>query len=150
LPRKILLSEETSELANIPDVKEKLQQLDGWAPLILCMMYESQRKQSFWKPYFDILPKEFSTPMFWEQKDLDELAGTSVIGKSKAEKTPAAAIMHLTRRFIDKIGKDDAETLYKETLLPIIQVMSTIMKIETATVKLKSISMSTTESPRCV
>ncbi|CAM0143114.1 Ribosomal lysine N-methyltransferase 4 [Umbelopsis sp. WA50703] len=100
LPRKILLSEETSELANIPDVKEKLQQLDGWAPLILCMMYESQRKQSFWKPYFDILPKEFSTPMFWEQKDLDELAGTSVI---------------------DKIGKDDAETLYKETLLPIIQ-----------------------------
>ncbi|KAG2183393.1 hypothetical protein INT43_006399 [Umbelopsis isabellina] len=100
LPRKILLSEETSELANIPDVKEKLQQLDGWSPLILCMMYESQREQSFWKPYFDILPKEFSTPMFWDQKDLKELAGTSVI---------------------DKIGKEDAETLYNETLLPIIK-----------------------------
>ncbi|KAJ2964450.1 hypothetical protein NQZ79_g637 [Umbelopsis isabellina] len=100
LPRKVLLSEETSELANIPDVKEKLQQLDGWSPLILCMMYESQREQSFWKPYFDILPKEFSTPMFWDQKDLEELASTSVI---------------------DKIGKEDAETLYKETLLPIIK-----------------------------
>lgn len=26
--------------------------MSGWSPLILCLMYESQREDSFWKPYF--------------------------------------------------------------------------------------------------
>jgi hypothetical protein len=37
-----------------------LDELDGWSPLILCMMYELDREDSFWKPYFgkDWYPSE--------------------------------------------------------------------------------------------
>jgi hypothetical protein len=33
-------------------IAEELSELPGWSPLILCMMYESQKEDSFWKPYF--------------------------------------------------------------------------------------------------
>lgn len=80
LPRNVLLSEETSELAKLPKMKQILNTLDGWGPLILCLMYESKLNNSFWKPYLDILPKTFTTPMFWDTNDLKELTGTGVIG----------------------------------------------------------------------
>ncbi|KAG2175165.1 hypothetical protein INT44_007653 [Umbelopsis vinacea] len=100
LPRKVLLSEETSQLATKPGMKDILNSQQGWAPLILCLMYELKSKNSFWKPYLDILPNAFDTPMFWEQKDIDELAGTGVP---------------------DKIGREDAENMFKNTIQPIIK-----------------------------
>jgi SET domain-containing protein 6 len=63
------------------------------------MMYESQKEDSLWKPYFgnessntvmyrllkkrklDVLPRQFNTPMFWNQQDLKELEGTDIIRK---------------------------------------------------------------------
>ncbi|KAH8551536.1 hypothetical protein BGW37DRAFT_513309 [Umbelopsis sp. PMI_123] len=100
LPRKVLLSEETSQLATLPGMKEILNSLEGWAPLILCLMYECKLENSFWKPYLDILPNTFDTPMFWDDKDLDELVGTGVP---------------------DKIGREDAENMFKDIIQPIIQ-----------------------------
>lgn len=52
LPRNILLSQLTSSLKDVQGLLEELQALQGWSPLIICMMYESQKKHSFWKPYF--------------------------------------------------------------------------------------------------
>lgn len=103
-----------------------LDSMNGWNPLILCLMYESQRGDSFWKSYFgkyickkclgtqssafllaltqhltDVLPTEFSTPMFWSNDDLKELEGTDVV---------------------DKIGKEDAEAMFKQELEPVIKV----------------------------
>ncbi|KAF9579029.1 hypothetical protein BGW38_004892 [Lunasporangiospora selenospora] len=87
----------TSELAQ----KIDLSSLQGWGPLILCMIYEFYRgPESKWKSYFDILPTKFSTPMFWTEQDLQELDGTGVP---------------------DKIGQEEAESLFKESLWPIIR-----------------------------
>jgi hypothetical protein len=33
-----------------------------------------------WKDTIDILPTEFSTPMFWSNEELEELKGTGVVG----------------------------------------------------------------------
>ena len=52
-----------------------------------------------WGPYFDIMPTHFSTPMFWEQVDLQHLAGTSIA---------------------DKIAKDEAEADYHSKAIPFI------------------------------
>ncbi|KAF9097387.1 hypothetical protein BGX29_008096 [Mortierella sp. GBA35] len=94
IPRPLLLSPETSELAQ----KLDLTTLEGWNPLMMCMIYEYGRgTESLWKPYFDILPAEFSTPMFWSVEELKELAGTGVI---------------------DKIGREEAEAIFKEKLWP--------------------------------
>ncbi|KAF8985332.1 hypothetical protein BGZ46_004897 [Entomortierella lignicola] len=96
IPRPLLLSPETSEIAK----KIDLSSLQGWNPLMMCMIYEYCRGDaSHWKPYFDILPKEFSTPMFWNNEDLQELKGTGVV---------------------DKIGRDEAESIFKNQLWPLI------------------------------
>ncbi|KAG0379053.1 hypothetical protein BGX24_001857 [Mortierella sp. AD032] len=96
IPRPLLLSPETSELAK----KLDLTTLEGWNPLMMCMIYEYGRgAASHWKPYFDILPTEFSTPMFWSDEELKELAGTGVI---------------------DKIGREEAESIFMEKLWPMI------------------------------
>ncbi|CEJ01742.1 hypothetical protein RMCBS344292_15763 [Rhizopus microsporus] len=97
LPRSILLSQLTSPLK---DKVSELSELPGWTPLILCMMYEIDKPDSFWKPYFDVLPREFSTPMFWNQDDLKELEGTDIVSK---------------------IGKKDSDDLFHNQLEPIIK-----------------------------
>ncbi|CAO3649021.1 unnamed protein product [Cunninghamella echinulata] len=80
-----------------------LSTLTGWSPLILCMMYEMKNDDSFWKPYFDILPRTFSTPMFWP--DVELLKGTGVIGK---------------------IGKEEADQIYDNQFIPIIKAHPTL------------------------
>ncbi|KAF9955323.1 hypothetical protein BGZ65_003461 [Modicella reniformis] len=96
IPRSLLLSPETSELAK----KIDLASLEGWNPLMMCMIYEyCCGEESQWKPYFDILPTEFSTPMFWTNEEQEELKGTGVI---------------------DKIGKEEVESIFKEKLWPLI------------------------------
>ncbi|CAJ0647457.1 3085_t:CDS:10 [Entrophospora sp. SA101] len=109
IPRSILLSPKTSLLKNEVSTEEykKLYKINHWFPLILCMMYESQKENSLWKPYFDILPKQFETPMFWTEEELTELQGTGVI---------------------DKIGKADSEKGFYEHLLPIIQSKPNVFK----------------------
>jgi hypothetical protein len=68
-----------------------------------------------------ILPRTFDTPMFWNESDLEELKGSSVVGSS-------AYYLACSRRFstlglfIEKIGKEDAEKDYHEKLLPAISV----------------------------
>jgi N-lysine methyltransferase SETD6 len=77
------LSEKTSSLKDLIQSSEfeRLSKINSWFPLILCMMYESQKKNSLWKPYFDILPRKFDTPMFWNEEAFAELEGTGVIGR---------------------------------------------------------------------
>lgn len=70
---------------------------EGWSGLILSMMWETaQGPKSKWAEYLrscvsfpvfppyglslaDVLPTSFDTPMFWDDKDLEELKGTSII-----------------------------------------------------------------------
>ena len=93
IPRNSILCAKTSDLpARIPDVfsedtvleddedDSKLQ--DPWSMLILIMMYEHLKgEKSPWKPYFDVLPTAFETPMFWSGEELSELQASSIVGR---------------------------------------------------------------------
>ncbi|KAJ4321275.1 N-lysine methyltransferase setd6 [Fusarium piperis] len=116
IPRKGIINVETSELPKkLPDVfdldkpiddDDEAPRLDSWSALILVMMYEYlQGEKSPWKPYFDVLPSAFDTPMFWSESELDQLQ--------------ASHMRH-------KIGKADAENMFRKTLLPIIRNNSSI------------------------
>ncbi|CDS08282.1 hypothetical protein LRAMOSA02230 [Lichtheimia ramosa] len=100
IPRPLLLSVETSKLRDALTGDDVLDKMTGWSPLILCLMYESQRDDSFWKPYFDVLPKEFSTPMFWSLDDIKELEGTDIV---------------------EKIGKKEADEIFSQEIEPVIK-----------------------------
>lgn len=105
--------EESSIEPEDPPEPQTWQDLQGWSPLILCMMWEQWRssddghkaseelfKQADtssaasmnWRPYLDIMPKDFSNmPMFWPDEDLKELVGTTLP---------------------EKVGREDADTEY--------------------------------------
>jgi SET domain-containing protein 6 len=69
--------------------------------LILCLLYEHfQGAQSKWRPYLDILPERFTTPMFWSGEEIGELQASSVvqrIGRDEAEEMIAAKIIPVVR-----------------------------------------------------
>ncbi|GLB37803.1 putative set domain-containing protein [Lyophyllum shimeji] len=103
IPRSLTLSTRTSSLPSRFGVEIwKNMKLDqGWTGLILCMMWETANgTSSKWSEYFGILPTDFDTPMFWGEDDLAELEGTSVVAK---------------------LGREEAEQSYRETLVPTIQ-----------------------------
>ena len=107
IPRPLLLNLQTTALHHAiqrTDDKQAVKrwselQDQGWAPLILAMMWEDYRasvisatedegEEQSWGPYFMIMPDVFSTPMFWSDADLEHLKGTSIenkLGREEAE-----------------------------------------------------------------
>jgi SET domain-containing protein 6 len=65
------------------------------------LLYEHfQGPQSKWKPYLDILPETFNTPMFWSGPEIAELQASSVvqrIGAAEADEMIAAKIIPVVR-----------------------------------------------------
>jgi SET domain-containing protein 6 len=71
------------------------------------MLYEYlQGDQSRWKPYFDVLPQEFDTPIFWSEDELKELQGTCLT--------------------TEKIGKRESDEMLRKRILPIVLENATI------------------------
>ncbi|TRM70198.1 hypothetical protein BD626DRAFT_476605 [Schizophyllum amplum] len=111
IPRSLVLSTHTSPLPSLFGADAwKERQLDkGWGGLILCMMWEGAQADRQWKTYLDSLPTTFSTPMFWSENEIAELAGTAVV---------------------DKIGQQDAEEEYNTKILPAIQSRSDLFPLD--------------------
>lgn len=110
IPRSAIINVETSELpkklpkafeAAFDEEDEDTEPLDPWESLILIMVYEYlQGDASRWKPYLDVLPTTFDTPMFWTESELKELEGTV-----------------LTQ---DKIGKQASDDKLRTRIIPVI------------------------------
>ncbi|KXT12273.1 hypothetical protein AC579_2043 [Pseudocercospora musae] len=104
IPRTSILTTETSDLPTA--ISQELN--DPWLSLILAMVYEYLRgPESPFQPYFDILPENFDTLMFWTDAELQHLQGSAVI---------------------EKIGKEGADTKFSEQLIPIIAQHTDIFK----------------------
>ncbi|GAP91377.1 putative set domain protein [Rosellinia necatrix] len=119
IPRAAIINLQTSDLAKrIPDVfatavpddtdgeaddedGEASGPPDNWVSLILVMIYEYlQGERSRWQRYFDVLPTEFNTLMWWSDKDIDWLQASSIVAK---------------------IGKDNADSMFRARILPVIE-----------------------------
>lgn len=108
IPRKAIINSDTSSLREkLPNLFESQgdeddeQALDSWSALILIMMYEVLLgDQSKWKPYVDVLPQTFDTPMFWSEEELSQLQASATV---------------------NKIGKANAEEMFRTRLLPAIR-----------------------------
>ncbi|KAK5993898.1 N-lysine methyltransferase SETD6-like protein [Cladobotryum mycophilum] len=114
IPRNLIINTKTSELRNrMPylfpeddgedssmDLDDVMKQ-DAWSSLMLVMMFEYfQGDASPWKPYLDILPESFETPMFWSDSELEELQASATL---------------------PKIGKENAEKMFQIKVLPVIR-----------------------------
>ncbi|KAI1323649.1 SET domain-containing protein [Xylariaceae sp. FL0255] len=119
IPRNAIINTQTSDLAKrIPDLfattgldetsdneadddgGETSGPPDNWISLILVMIYEYlQGAQSRWQPYFGVLPTNFETLIWWSDNELEQLQASSIISK---------------------IGKDDADAIFRVKVLPVI------------------------------
>ncbi|KAK6506911.1 hypothetical protein TWF481_005368 [Arthrobotrys musiformis] len=96
IPTTAIISSTNSPLLElIPSLSEKSQ----WTILILTIMHESSNPASKWRTYFDNLPTQFDTLMYWTPEELKELDGSAVL---------------------NKIGREEAETMYLEEIKPLI------------------------------
>jgi hypothetical protein len=95
----------SGRLVTVPLEKAWLEQrsdIEVCKELILVMMYEYlQGDDSYWKPYFDILPDTFDTLMYWGNEELLELQGCAVV---------------------HKIGKEAADERFRQVIVPIVRV----------------------------
>lgn len=97
VPDNLVLSTSNSDLKE--RIPQELCALDPWLSLVIVMIYESGKgSTSRWWPYWQVLPHEFDTLVFWAPAQLAELQGSAVVSK---------------------IGKDDADKAFVESLLPL-------------------------------
>ncbi|KDQ21492.1 hypothetical protein BOTBODRAFT_99899 [Botryobasidium botryosum FD-172 SS1] len=101
IPRDLLLSTRTCTLRTELGENAWKKLGNGWAGLMLCMMWENAKgASSKWAGYFEIMPNTFHSLMFWTPDELSELTGSTVL---------------------DKIGKNEAEKDYHERVVPILK-----------------------------
>ncbi|EGX94239.1 SET domain-containing protein RMS1 [Cordyceps militaris CM01] len=122
IPRASILSVETSALrAQLPslfaaaasegggtaDDDDAPPPLDAWSALILVLLYEHLQRDADatgaacrWRPYLDVLPAAFATPMFWSPAELGAL-----------QASPAVA----------KVGRESADNMFRGILLPAVR-----------------------------
>ncbi|XP_065910057.1 N-lysine methyltransferase setd6-like [Dysidea avara] len=85
IPRTAVLCCSNSKLSRTlqydSDLCPQLPELTSWLPLILSLLYEQDKQDSYWRPYLDIVPNKesLSPPLLWTPEERTGLlAGTSV------------------------------------------------------------------------
>ena len=74
---------------------------DPWLALVLTMMFERAKGgEGRWSAYFDVLPREFDSLMWWSEEELAELQASGVRGR---------------------IGREEADERFREQLVPIVR-----------------------------
>ncbi|WAR52088.1 hypothetical protein PtB15_1B527 [Puccinia triticina] len=113
-----LLSVQTSRLLSALSPQDRHRIARNWLPLLLVLLWErvqailNPHDPHSWAPYFDTLPKEFDTLMFWNQHELAELTGSTIL---------------------EKIGKEEAEKDYETVIKPVIESRPDIFQVPEGT-----------------
>lgn len=83
IPQKIIMCDDTCLPPEIQDVIKKIPMLEKMknVRLAFSLIYEKVR-QSFWKPYLDILPEKYSTVMNFTVAEMQELKGSNTFGNT--------------------------------------------------------------------
>lgn len=113
-----LLTIGTSDLLNKLSSSELGKISRNWIPLLTTMMWERARgydqsipSQTSWRPYFEMMPTEFDTLMFWSDEELKELQASTVL---------------------ETIGREEAEADYHQIVVPLIRSRPDLFPIPTS------------------
>ncbi|XP_044255810.1 actin-histidine N-methyltransferase [Tribolium madens] len=81
VPRKLMMSVENAKESILKDLIEK-DKILGSMPnvtLAIFLLLEKFKGDSFWKPYIDILPKKYTTVLYFSIDELEELRGSPTL-----------------------------------------------------------------------
>lgn len=81
VPPNLMLTVEAASKQDFNDLLEKDQILNNMPNVALAMylLYIKYKNDPFWKPYFDILPKTYSTVLYFSAEELEELKGSPTL-----------------------------------------------------------------------
>ncbi|KAH9507193.1 Histone-lysine N-methyltransferase setd3 [Bulinus truncatus] len=82
IPRKLMMTVDSAKQSSLGSLisEDKILQVMPNVTLALHLLNEKLNPQSFWKPYIDILPSQYLTPLYWSSEDLQHLHGSPVKG----------------------------------------------------------------------
>lgn len=80
VPKKIIMSEESLSISLAPIVTE-IPMFDSMTnvKLAFALLLEKINGDSFWKPYIDILPEKYTTVMYFNTNEMQELKGSNCL-----------------------------------------------------------------------
>ncbi|CAG9762489.1 unnamed protein product [Ceutorhynchus assimilis] len=81
VPRKITMSVESARKSIVQDLVNKVDILKNMPNVLLAvyLLVEKFSETSFWKPYLDILPKTYTTVLYFTLSELEELKGSPTL-----------------------------------------------------------------------
>lgn len=81
VPRKLMLSIESANQSILSNLISKDQILKNMPNVVLAifLLIEKFKENSFWKPYLDILPKKYTTVLYFTIDELEELKGSPTL-----------------------------------------------------------------------
>ncbi|XP_077245689.1 SET domain-containing protein isoform X2 [Tasmannia lanceolata] len=87
--------------------------------MILFLTMEHVRKNSSWKPYLDMLPTTFGTPLWFTDEELSELKGTTLYRATELQKKKLQALFsdkvkHVVQDLLD--GELEREVCFEDFL----------------------------------
>jgi len=82
IPRKLMMTVDSAKQTALAPLigDDRILQVMPNVILSLHLLNEKLSPNSFWKPYIDILPEQYSTPLYWVADDLQLLKGSPVQG----------------------------------------------------------------------
>lgn len=81
IPRKLMLTQECALKSSLAPLLEKDSILKGMPNVVLAMalLVEKYSAESFWKDYINVLPKEYTTVLYYTYEELKELIGSPTL-----------------------------------------------------------------------
>ncbi|KAM6547422.1 hypothetical protein CsatB_019098 [Cannabis sativa] len=76
IPKRLWINPDTVSASEIGNVCNGLK---PWIAVALFLLREKFRDDSLWRLYFDILPKQTNSTVFWSEEELSELQGTQLL-----------------------------------------------------------------------
>lgn len=89
--------------------------------MILFLTVERLRKNSSWKPYLDMIPSSFSSPLWFTDDEFQELKGTTVYQATKLQKKSLQSVFEdkvksLVKRLLILSGDSESEVTFEDFL----------------------------------
>ncbi|XP_076441686.1 actin-histidine N-methyltransferase-like [Babylonia areolata] len=84
IPRALMMTVDSALKTPLGELirEDKILQVMPNVTLAMHLLVESKSPKSFWKPYLDILPDSYTTPLYFSPDELQHLKGSPTLGNS--------------------------------------------------------------------
>jgi len=113
IPESLWMTEASANRTAYGPVLKQLRDgkhIDETQAVALLLLTEKYNSSSFWKPWLDVLPLEFETPLYYPAEDLQELVGTSALDIRDKQVKQIEAL----QKVVEMVGEQNPDVFPKD------------------------------------